>query len=44
MQVFVGTVLLAIAVLGIGTIVSRVEHLLLRWKPAQDTVRGDQLP
>jgi len=33
---FAGTVLLAFAVLGIGTIVSRVERRLLRWKPAQN--------
>ena len=41
---FAGTALLAIAVLGIGAIVSCVERRLLRWKPAQDTLRGDQLP
>ena len=41
---FAGTALLAIAVLGIGAIVSCVERRLLRWKPAQDTLGGDQLP
>ena len=41
---FAGTMLLAFAVLGIGAIVSRVERRLLRWKPAQNAFREDQLP
>src|SRR5215469_5531191 len=41
---FAGTVLLAFAVLGIGAIVNRVERRILRWKPAQNAFRQDQLP
>ena len=41
---FAGTALLAIAVLGIGAVVSRLERRLLRWKPAQNAFGEDQLP
>lgn len=40
---FAGTTLLAIVVLAIGAIVSRVERRLLRWKPGQENSRSDFL-
>ncbi len=41
---FAGTALLAIAVLAIGAIVSRVERQLQRWKPRQEDSRSGYLP
>jgi hypothetical protein len=40
---FAGAALLALAVLVIGPIVSRLERRLLRWKPAQKSFRENQL-